>query len=215
MRILGQVALMPAPTAFITLVLVPINHRGSCPAAGDAGGHNSHVGAGRIDLAHRRVETLNRRGLMSRDSLQNALEDVEQDDIAKFFKPARARVPPILPAPTSAILLRTMMLPPSEQTPKGGFERAPGGRLGGVTNAQDGAPGARGETATIDRAQPGTAGEALYAAASAPPRARLRDSRGLHLHQPRRRRSNSKAQSGWRSGRLAPPPLTTTLTLRS
>ena len=74
----------------------------------DSGALHRLVGIGAGEAG---VEAVDRRGFgeVERLALGNALRDVEQDDVAELLEPIRwASVPPIWPAPISAILLRAM-----------------------------------------------------------------------------------------------------------
>ena len=83
--------------------------------AREAGGDDHHVGARDrgivVAAGDLGVEALDRRGLgdVERLALRHAVEDVEQDDVAEFLQPGQwASVPPIWPAPISAIFLRAI-----------------------------------------------------------------------------------------------------------
>ena len=113
----GALALMPSPTAFITLRLMPSRSSRLMPGLrGDAGGDDDHVGAGDVGIivgaGDLGVEALDRAALreVERLALRHALDDVEQDDVAQLLRARRGgrACRRSLPAPISAIFLRAM-----------------------------------------------------------------------------------------------------------
>ena len=89
----GALALMPAPTAFITFRLMPSRSSRLMPGLrGTPAVTMHHVGAGDVGVVagagQARVEAVDRRGFgqVQRLALRHAVDDVEQDDVAQFLE---------------------------------------------------------------------------------------------------------------------------------
>ena len=112
----GACFLMPSPTAFITFKLMPSRSSRLMPGLrGDAGGDDAHVGAGDVGIIVGALE----RGVIAVDrpawamssalpwGMPSAMSNRTMSPSSRIA--ARwASVPPIIPAPISAIFLRAM-----------------------------------------------------------------------------------------------------------